>query len=155
LAGVFYFAYGSNMDPTIMLERCPSARDPLAGRLDGFRIEFNVYSDNWGGGAANLEPDERSSVWGVVWEVDSDDLSRLDTFQGHPTFYRRERVVVHSDGEPLECTTYRVAHQKGYVRPTEEYLSKVRHAMAHHRLPLEAVETLERAARPPRPRIST
>lgn len=150
-----YFAYGSNMDPGSMLERCPSAANPTPARLDGFRLEFSVYSDVWAGGAANLEPDEDAHVWGVVWEVGAEDLKRLDTFQGHPTFYRRERVVVTTDAGPIECTTYRVAHQKGFVRPTESYLDRVREAIDHHGIPEEAYDILDRAARPPNPRIST
>jgi hypothetical protein len=143
------------MEPGFMLGRCPSAENPRPALLEGFRLEFTVYSDTWGGGAANLELDPEARVWGVVWDMDPDDLKRLDTFQGHPTFYRRERVVVDCDGTHTECITYRVAHQQGYVRPTDEYLGGVRRAIAVHGLPEEAAEMMERAARPPTPRIST
>ena len=154
MAGVRYFAYGSNMEPGFMLERCPSATSPRPALLEGFRLEFTVYSDAWKGGAANLELDPDGRVWGIVWDVDPDDLKRLDTFQGHPTYYRRDSVVVDCDGERTECTTYRVAHQQGFVRPTDEYLNGVRKAIAHHGLPGEAWDVIERAARPPSPRIS-
>ncbi|MCA1727396.1 MAG: gamma-glutamylcyclotransferase [Actinobacteria bacterium] len=155
MSGVRYFAYGSNMEPGFMLEHCPSASNPQPARLDGFRVEFTVYSDVWGGGAANLEVDPDARVWGIVWDVHPDELKLLDTFQGHPTFYRRERVVVDAAEGPTECTTYRVAHQSGYVRPTDAYLTGVRNAIAVHGLPPEALEAIERAARPPSPRIST
>lgn len=155
MASVRYFAYGSNMEPGFMLERSPSASSPRPSLLEGFRLGFTVYSDVWRGGVANLENDEADHVWGVVWEMDPDDLKRLDTFQGHPTYYRREDVVVRAGDELVECTTYRVAHQHGFVRPTDEYLERVRRAISHHRLPDEAWETIERAARPPSPRIST
>ena len=155
MPGASYFAYGSNMDEALIAERCPSATDPRPGRLEDFRLEFNVYSDRWGGGAANLEPDPSSYVWGVVWQLDPEDFKHLDTFSGHPTFYRRERVVAMTDDGQVECMTYRVAHQHGYVRPTEEYLSRVRTAIVHHGLPEEALDILDRAARPPSPRIST
>jgi gamma-glutamylcyclotransferase (GGCT)/AIG2-like uncharacterized protein YtfP len=151
-----YFAYGSNMDPRTMQRSVPEATVVGAGRLEGFRLEFNVYSDRWEGGAANLEPDEDAHVWGVVWEVSEDELERLDTFIGHPTFYRREAVWVGLPGEePTECVTYRVAHQRGYVRPTPQYLARLRGAVRIQGLPPEALDIIEAAATPPKPHIST
>lgn len=150
-----YFAYGSNMDPRIMHKAVPDASVVGPGRLDGFRLEFNVYSDRWEGGAANLEPDEDAHLWGVVWKIESDDVAKLDTYIGHPTFYRREGVAVQVWEEPVECVTYRVAHQKGYVRPTGSYLARIRGAIRIHGLPPEALDILESAAEPPKPHIST
>jgi gamma-glutamylcyclotransferase (GGCT)/AIG2-like uncharacterized protein YtfP len=151
-----YFAYGSNMEPRTMERSVPSASVLGAGRLDGFRLEFNVYSDRWEGGAANLEPDEDAHVWGVVWEVPEGGLEQLDTFIGHPTFYRREDVSVGlSTGDAVECVTYRVAHQRGYVRPTPQYLARLRGAVRVQGLPPEALDIIESAASPPKPHIST
>jgi gamma-glutamylcyclotransferase (GGCT)/AIG2-like uncharacterized protein YtfP len=151
----FYFAYGSNMDPRIMRKTVPEAKVRAPGRLDGFRLEFNVYSDRWEGGAANLEPDENAHLWGVIWEIGPDDLAKLDTFIGHPTFYRREDVAVHVGDETLECVTYRVAHQRGFVRPTNSYMARVRGAIRMQGLPPEALDIMESAAQPPKPHIST
>jgi gamma-glutamylcyclotransferase len=150
-----YFAYGSNMDERHMREHCPQARVEGPGRLDGFRLEFNVYSDRWDGGAANLEPDPGAHVWGVVWAVDAEDLDALDTYTGHPTFYRRDEVQVGVGEEAVPCLTYRVAHQKGFVRPTDAYLNQLRAGMRMQGLPPEALDMLDATARPPRPHIST
>lgn len=150
-----YFSYGTNMDPRLMSATCPGATPRGAGRAHGYRLEFNVYSDRWESGAANLEPDPDAHVWGVVWEVSAADLEALDTFVGHPTFYRREVVGVDTGDGQVECVTYRVAHQKGFVRPTDAYLARMRSAIRVQGLPPEALDHLELAARPPRPHIST
>jgi gamma-glutamylcyclotransferase (GGCT)/AIG2-like uncharacterized protein YtfP len=150
-----YFAYGSNMDPAHMAKRMPAARPLGPGRLEGFRLEFNVYSTEWGGGAANLELDESAHVWGVLWEVPDGAEGDLDAFQGHPTFFRREEVSVEGPNGPAIAWTYRVAHQTGYVRPTDSYLQRVRSAIRIHGLPPEALDIVDRAARPPKPSIST
>jgi cation transport regulator ChaC len=151
-----YFAYGSNMDPRHMLERVPGARPVGPARLEGFRLAFNVYSTEWRGGAANLELDQGAHVWGVLWEVPEDQVGGLDAFQGHPTFFRREDVVVVGPEGPVIAWTYRVAHQSGsYVRPTEEYLWRVHSAIRSMGLPPEALDIVDRAARPPKPTIST
>jgi gamma-glutamylcyclotransferase (GGCT)/AIG2-like uncharacterized protein YtfP len=152
---VRYFAYGSNMDPQHIANRAPSAQAIGPGRLDGFRLEFNVYSTEWEGGAANLELDPESHVWGVLWEVDEEEMSGLDAYQGHPTFFRREDVVVEGPEGAVIAWTYRVAHQKGYIRPTDGYLHRLRSAIRVQGLPPEALEMLDRAAGPPKPSIST
>jgi gamma-glutamylcyclotransferase (GGCT)/AIG2-like uncharacterized protein YtfP len=150
-----YFAYGSNMDPRHMSKTCPGATVVGPGRLDGFRLEFNVYSDRWEGGAANLDPDEDAHVWGVVWDVTAEDLEALDTYIGHPTFYRQEEVAVTTPEGNEACVTYRVAHQRGYVRPTTSYLARLRGAVRMQGLPPEAMDIIESAASPPKPHIST
>ncbi len=150
-----YFAYGSNMDERQMRRNAPQAKLLGHGRVEGYRMAFTVYSDRWEGGAANIEPDPDGRVWGIVWEVTDDDLEQLDTYEGHPTFYRREHVTVETADGPVECTTYRIAHQRGYVRPTDDYLNRMRSAIRVHGLPPEALDILEAAARPPGPHIST
>ncbi len=152
---LLYFAYGSNMDPAHMAKRVPAARPLGPARLDGFRLEFNVYSTEWGGGAANLELDEQAHVWGVLWEIPNGSMGDLDAFQGHPTFFRREDVVVEGPQGPAIAWTYRVAHLTGYIRPTDAYLQRIRAGVRIHGLPPEALEMIDRAARPPRPSIST
>lgn len=150
-----YFAYGSNMDPHHMAEACPGAVPLGPGRLDAYALSFNVYSDLWEGGAANIDPEGDGHVWGVVWEIDEDCVATLDTYVGHPTFFRQERVVVGTTDGAVECFTYRVAHQSGYVRPTDAYLNRLRSAMRQQGLPPEALDILDHAARPPRPHISS
>jgi hypothetical protein len=143
------------MEQRQMAETCPACQPVGQGRLNGFRLEFNVYSDRWEGGAANLEPDQEAHVWGVVWDITDEDLAALDTYIGHPTFYRQEQVVVDVADRHLQCLTYRVAHQRGWVRPTDTYLNRLRQAIREQGLPPEALDMLDAAARPPRPHIST
>jgi hypothetical protein len=151
-----YFAYGSNMDARRMRERAPGSRVFGPARLDGFRLAFSVYSTEWEGGAANLELDPDSHVWGVLWDVPEGKTGGLDAFQGHPTFFRREDVVVEGPEGPVIAWTYRVAHQEGsYVRPTDAYVQLLRSAIRVHGLPPEALDMVDRAARPPKPSIST
>ncbi|HEX2089129.1 MAG TPA: gamma-glutamylcyclotransferase family protein [Actinomycetota bacterium] len=151
-----YFAYGANMDSRHMLERVPGASVVGPARLEGYRLEFNVYSSEWEGGAANIEPDEDGRVWGVLWEVPDDQLSGLDAYEGHPVFFRREEVTVQGPTEPVTAWTFRVAHQdRSYVRPTDAYVHLLRSAVRVQGLPPDALDMIERSARPPRPTIST
>jgi hypothetical protein len=54
-----------------------------------------------------------------------------------------------------DSVTYRVAHQRGFVRPTDAYLARMRRAIRIQGLPPEALDIVEQAARPPKPSIST
>ncbi|HVM11361.1 MAG TPA: gamma-glutamylcyclotransferase family protein [Actinomycetota bacterium] len=148
-----YFAYGVHMDPRAMAEACPGAPAGKVGRLDGYRLGFTVYSERWEGGAANIEADPDAHVWGVVWEVPEECIRALDTYEGHPTFYRQEDVTVATGDRTVDCVTYRVAHQTGFVRPSDAYVNVLRAAMRQQGLPPEALDILEAAARPPGPRI--
>jgi hypothetical protein len=153
---LLYFAYGANMHPRHMRERVPGAQAAGPGKVGGFRLCFNVYSSEWAGGAANLETDSPSHVWGVLWEVPEDQWQGLDAYQGHPTFFRREDVPVDGPQGPAVAWTYRVLHQgSAYVRPTDEYVRLLHSAIRLQGLPPEALDIVDRAARPPRPQIST
>ena len=150
-----YFAYGANMHPREMAKTSPTATVVGPGLVEGFRLTFGVYSDRWKGGAANIMPAEGGRCWGVVWDVPEEDVARLDTLAGHPTFYRHDDVVVRVGVSLETCTTYRIAHQHGYVRPDEAYLQVLRAAIREQGLPVEALDLLERAASLPYPRIDS
>ena len=67
-----YFAYGSNMDPGQMAERCPSARLlRRPGSID-FRLAFTRESEVTypGSGVADVLAAPGSVVWGAVYAVD-------------------------------------------------------------------------------------
>jgi gamma-glutamylcyclotransferase (GGCT)/AIG2-like uncharacterized protein YtfP len=153
---LLYFAYGANMDPDLMARRVPGAAVVGPGKVSGYRLAFSVYSTVWEGGAANLEPDRDAYVWGVLWEIPEGERTGLDAYAGHPTFFRREDVPVDGPQGPVMAWTYRVAHQEGsYVRPTDAYVARLRSAIRVQGLPPEALDIMDRAARPPKPQIST
>jgi gamma-glutamylcyclotransferase (GGCT)/AIG2-like uncharacterized protein YtfP len=138
-----------------MRQRVPGATLVGPARLDGFRLAFTVFSRSWQAGAANLELDPDAHAYGVLWDLPDDEVKGLDSFEGHPTFYRREEVTVEGAQGPVIAWTYRVAHQEGtFFRPSEEYLQLMYAAIRVHGLPPEALELVDRAARPPGPSIS-
>jgi hypothetical protein len=64
-------------------------------------------------------------------------------------------VFVQGPAGPVVAWTYRVAHQKGaFVRPSDEYLQLLYAAIRVHGLPPEALDLVDRAARPPGPSIA-
>ena len=69
-----YAAYGSNMDPAHMLQRCPSSPVAGTGWLPGWRLTFGGEDLSWDGALATVVEDPDSSVFVVLYDMaDSDE----------------------------------------------------------------------------------
>jgi len=141
-----YFAYGSNMDERVMRARCPSCRYLGAARLDEHRLAFTRRSIQSGTGVADVVPDPRSVVWGVLYELNDSDLDALDRKEGHGWAYARERkhVTLATDGTGHDAITYTVLEKESTeVGPSHEYLDRLVSAARHRALPSAYLAKLE------------
>jgi phage replication-related protein YjqB (UPF0714/DUF867 family) len=132
-----YFAYGSNLDVTQMTRRCPDASDPRPAALADHDWLINER------GVATVEPLDGARVHGVLWQVSDHDLTVLDSAEGVPVRYRRDRMTVETDDGPAEAWVYvdpRV--EPGAPRPG--YLERIVAGATHHGLPTRWVEYLHR-----------
>ena len=60
-------------------------RDWRPARVRGYRLRFNLEGRPRGKAApANLSPDPRAEVWGVLYRITRRDLVRLDATEGIP-----------------------------------------------------------------------
>ncbi|MCZ7497295.1 gamma-glutamylcyclotransferase [Agrobacterium tumefaciens] len=139
---MLYFAYGSNMDPNQMIERCPDAKLVGLACLPDHILCFPRRSKNRGCGVSSIEPKIGHDTWGVVWELSEADLVALDKNEGFrrdrdPTAnaYNRLSVRVNLDSEWLETQTYIASPQDGRHLPNAAYLAHLRDGAAHHGLP--------------------
>lgn len=132
-----YFAYGANMDPVHMAERCPQATRLgvalLAGR--SFRIAAAGYGD-----APLVAGGE---LRGVLWELSPSDESALDGFEGVPDgLYRKERAAVRdSAGRQVDAMLYRAA-DPAPGRPVPGYLERIIEVAEDLGFPAGYVESL-------------
>ncbi|MGH8771678.1 MAG: gamma-glutamylcyclotransferase family protein [Pyrinomonadaceae bacterium] len=157
---MLYFAYGSNLDRTQMLERCVSAKFVCIAKADGFRLAFTHRSRNRNCGAADMVLFKDNEVWGVVYQIDATDVELLDKSEGYrpkrdpeKNSYGRVELHVYGDGDenhPLAVSTYVVVPTKRLdpnPRPSIEYKKLIVDGARHWRLPehyikqLEAIET--------------
>src|SRR6516165_8294753 len=77
------FAYGSNMDPAQMRERCPeSDLWWFIAEARDWKLYFPRKSNQRRGGVGSITKQVGSSVWGVVFAVSEHDLARLDRYEG-------------------------------------------------------------------------
>ncbi len=132
-----YFAYGSNLCVQQMARRCPNAINPRPATLADHDWLINER------GVATVEPFDGSQVHGVVWQLDDHDLATLDSAEGVPVRYRRDRLTVHTDAGPAEAWVY-IDHRVDPGPPRPGYLERIIAGALHHGLPHRWIEFLRR-----------
>jgi hypothetical protein len=98
-----YAAYGSNMDPAQMLDRCPHSPQAGIGWLDGWRLTFGGEDIGWEGALATVAEESDSRVFVVLYEVSDSDERALDRWDGATLgYYSKLKVRVTTvDGEAV------------------------------------------------------
>ena len=123
---MYYFAYGSNLNKKLMLERCPDSKPMFVASLPNYNLVFVGWSRQWRGGVASIRPFRGEKILGAIYEVSDRDLRRLDSSQGYPSNYNRLNVTVFDeDGEPIKAITYIKSGQSEEVLPSKEYLALI------------------------------
>jgi gamma-glutamylcyclotransferase (GGCT)/AIG2-like uncharacterized protein YtfP len=90
-----YAAYGSNLDPEQMLERCPHSPCRGPGWLEGWRLTFGGEELGWEGSLATVVEDVGSRVFVMLYEVSAHDEATLDDIEFASTgLYNKIRVRV-------------------------------------------------------------
>ena len=140
------FAYGSNMDPAQMRERCPASDlSWFVAEARNWRLCFPRASVRRKGGVGSLAREEGSSVWGVVFTVSERDLVRLDQYEGVPSgAYLREPIQLHDQhGRELSAMTYfAVPDGKVEHAPHRDYIDLYVKGAVYFGLPPNYVESL-------------
>jgi len=128
---VWYFAYGSNMNPARLSdqrlkERSVQMGPRVGGRLDGWRLVFNKIARSPPGAAAcNIVAAPGESVHGTLNEMPEAGLEVLDIWEGVAGghYERRTVHVVRADtGESVDAVVYVALKVGDGLRPTREYL---------------------------------
>jgi gamma-glutamylcyclotransferase (GGCT)/AIG2-like uncharacterized protein YtfP len=98
-----YAAYGSNMDPAQMKERCPHSPVAGTGWLEGWRLTFGGEDLGWEGALATIVEEPRSQVYVGLYDVTQPDERELDAWEGADTgLYRKVKVrVATMEGDQL------------------------------------------------------
>jgi hypothetical protein len=117
---IMLFQYGSNMDP----DRLNSAgrlggdaRIVGVGRLRGWGIRFDLYSENNQSGVTDIVPSAREHVEGILYEVPyrlvvspRAERSRMDEIEGaglgEKSNYKRQKISVWRNRRKVEALTY-------------------------------------------------
>lgn len=100
---VLYFAYGSNMLSSRIMRRVSSAKVVERAALYDWCVIFSKKSRD-GSGKANLSRKSDFVTWGVLYEINMDEISKLDNIEKG---YARTTVSVQKNsGELVKTETY-------------------------------------------------
>ncbi len=123
-----YAAYGSNLDPDQMRERCPHSPAVGTGWLQGWRLTFGGEELGWEGALATLAESPGSSVYVGLYDVTRSDVCTLDEWEGADHgLYRKIKVRVRTlDGDHVAWTYVLDGYEGGL--PSARYLGVLAHA---------------------------
>lgn len=114
---LYYIAYGSNLVKDEMAYRCPSARAIGSAMLSGYKLEFRFY--------LTIHQAKNGQVPVGVWEIDEDDLARLDAYEGYPVLYDRKKIEVEVGGEKLNALVYFMRRGRYPIyKPSYDYIER-------------------------------
>ena len=153
---MLYFAFGSNLDPDQMRERCPGHHVVGMAMLRDHKLVFPLFSERWGGGVASVQLSHGKDMWGVLFELSDEDLRALDGYEGFRApgdahnLYERELIWVELvrpvDGSVprrVRACAY-LAHTANPSPPSRRYVDALIKGARHHRLPDDYIALLGR-----------
>src|SRR5215203_1468705 len=117
-----YAAYGTNLDPARMGERCPHSPLHTVGWLLGWRLTFGGEDLGWDGAMATIVEDPLEQVFVAVYDVTRDDEAHLDLWESADTgLFRKTKVRVSTlNGEVVTWAYVLDAYEGGL--PSASYL---------------------------------
>jgi gamma-glutamylcyclotransferase (GGCT)/AIG2-like uncharacterized protein YtfP len=144
-----YFAYGLNMDPAGMAQRCPRSTPLGLARLP--RHRFIVTTD----GYASVIRDPREEVHGVLWDCSLSDIRTLDKFEDLSSgLYVKISQPVILAGGAKRALVY-IGRSGEIGRPKPGYMETVLASARHWGLPESYIAALERFRGRPAPAAAT
>lgn len=141
-----YLAYCTLLDQEEMRRFCPGARPGEVGRVTGWRVGFGSYGDAGPGGGCHLYPEPDHRVYGLLYELNDDEMTALDTISGVDTGYYSKLAldVEVATGSTMPAITY-VIPAPGPFRPSEAYTAPILRGARDLALPEEYIRELETA----------
>jgi len=150
-----YFAYGSNLDPTQMRQRCPSSQFLCRASLQDYTFGFTRWSAYRQGGVIDIVVKPGAIVWGVLYHLAPEDLPKLDQAEGYElgrsqNAYQPISVQVWPENFPetaIAAFAYEVVDKKpGPILPADHYRQTVLAAAWFWRFPESYLQQLAAVA---------
>ena len=139
-----YAAYGTNLDPARMGERCPHSPLHTTGWLLGWRLTFGGEEHGWDGALATIVEDPLEQVFVALYDVTAEDEATLDSWEAADTgLYRKTRVRTSTLSGDLLTWIYVLDAYEGGL-PSASYLGVLAVAAEAAGAPLDYVQRLRR-----------
>lgn len=139
-----YFAYGSNMSIKRMIARVPSTTVDTVACLKKHALLFHKKSKDGSAKCDVIETEkENDTVWGVVFDIDEDEKTKLDGFEGRG-YKSKEIELIGRDEKTFKAITYYAANIDEHLKPYSWYTEHVLRGAREHNLPPEYIASIEK-----------
>ncbi|HQR28437.1 MAG TPA: gamma-glutamylcyclotransferase [Nocardioides sp.] len=139
-----YAAYGTNLDPARMGERCPHSPLHATGWLMGWRLTFGGEEHGWDGALATIVEDPLEQVYVAVYDITPEDEATLDEWEAADTgLFFKTRVRVSTLAGELVVWAYVLDAYEGGL-PSASYLGVLADAAEAADAPADYVAALRR-----------
>ncbi len=141
----YYFGYGANLDANRFKKLQMSVREVGPAILKDFELNFSLQCQYKNMGFANVTPQQASSVYGFLYQLDRLSLLLLDILEFVPFgVYRRVSLEVETGtGEKYQAAVL-VARRPGVgLKPTSRYLDLLVNASIKNGFPSSYVDRLK------------
>ena len=139
-----YAAYGSNLDPALMGERCPHSPLQTTGWLVGWRLTFGGEEHGWDGALPTIVQDRFEQVFVAIYDVAPQDERALDEWESVGTgLYRKTKVRVNTLTGDVVAWTYVLDAYEGGL-PSAHLLGTIANAADAADAPEDYVAELRR-----------
>ena len=140
-----YAAYGTNLDPARMGERCPHSPLHATGWLTGWRLTFGGEEHGWDGALATIVEDPIEQVFVAVYDVTPRGRGAAWTAgrRADTGLYRKTRVRVSTMTGELVVWAYVLDAYEGGL-PSASYLGVLADAAEAADAPADYVAALRR-----------
>ena len=137
-----YAAYGTNLDPARMGERCPHSPLQSTGWLQGWRLTFGGEDHGIDGALATIVQDPFEQVFVAVYDVTDEDVKELDRWDSADTgLFRKTKVRVSTLNEEVVAWVYVLDAFEGGL-PAASYLGVLADAAESADAPADYVAAL-------------
>lgn len=119
----WYFAFGANLDPEILLKRKIRPLETVEFSLEDYGLKFSHPGPFKGMGFASIDPSPGSRVYGVLYKLTSLDARRMDYYELVP-FLKRYRRQNHQQSG-YSFFSYTSTSPREHLAPTPQYLNKI------------------------------
>jgi AIG2-like family len=137
-----YAAYGTNLDPNRMGERCPHSPLRATGWLQGWRLTFGGEEHGWDGALATIVQDPFEQVFVALYDITDDDVAALDSWDSADTgLFRKTKVRISTLTEEVVAWVYVLDAYEGGL-PSASYLGVLADAAEAADAPADYVAAL-------------
>lgn len=122
------FCYGSNGTKQLKERTGAQCLVPIPAYLENYTRIFAGYSSRWDGGVASVHPEIGARCYGMVIELNKEEMDILDSYEGGYTRVQRF-VVIHRPGgnqERVKCYLYIKDNKEWNQPPSIAYLQAIR-----------------------------